>query len=70
MALTEGIVDLLLSKPVLLGLGACALLFLVGRALETSVDGLEPPILRPKIPIFGHVYSMLKDQEAFFKRLE
>ncbi|KAK6602916.1 hypothetical protein ACHAO1_011224 [Botrytis cinerea] len=70
MALTESIVDLLLCKPVFLGLAVCALLFLVGRALEPSVDGLEPPILRHNIPIFGHFYSMLKDQEAFFKRLD
>ncbi|KAF4994772.1 hypothetical protein FDECE_13016 [Fusarium decemcellulare] len=70
MALTEGVVDLLLSKPVLFGLAACALLFLVGRALEAGVDGLEPPIIRSKIPIFGHFYNMLKDQEAFFKRLD
>lgn len=70
MALTEGIVGLLLSSPVILGLAACALLFLVGRALEPSVDGLEPPILRHNIPIFGHFYSLLKDQEVFFKRLE
>ena len=70
MALTERIVDLLLSKPVFLGLAACALLFLIARALEPSVDGLEPPILRHRIPIFGHFYSILKDQQAFFKRLE
>lgn len=70
MALTESIIDLLLCKPVFLGLAACALLFLVGRALEPSVDGFEPPMLRHYIPIFGHFYSILKDQEAFFKRLE
>lgn len=70
MALTESIVNLLLCKPVFLGLAACALLFLVGRAFEPSVDGLEPPMLRHHIPIFGHFYSILKDQEAFFKRLE
>lgn len=70
MALTEGISELLLSKPVVLGLAACALLFLIGRAFEPTVDALEPPMLRPSIPIFGHFYSMMKDQEAFFKRLE
>jgi hypothetical protein len=70
MALTEGIVDLLLTKPVILGLAACALLFLIGRAFEPTVNSLEPPMIRPSIPIFGHFYSMLKDQEAFFKRLE
>ena len=70
MALTDIFIDLLLSKPVLFGLGVCALLFLVGRALETSVDSLEPPILRPRIPLVGHLYSMLRDQETFFKRLE
>lgn len=70
MALTEGVVGLLLSKPVLLGLAACALLYLVCRALEPGVDGLEPPMLRHSIPLFGHFYSILKDQEAFFKCLE
>ena len=70
MALTEGIVALLLSKPVALTLAVCGLLFFVGRGLESSVDGLEPPVLRSKIPMFGHFYSLLKDQEAFFKRLE
>lgn len=70
MALTEGLVGLLLSKPVILGFGACAVLFVVGRALEATVDSAEPPILRSKIPVFGHFYSILKDQEAFFKRLD
>nr|WOK04076.1 hypothetical protein [Fusarium meridionale] len=70
MALTEGISELLLSQPVVLGLAVCALLFLIGRALEPTVDALEPPMLRPSIPIFGHFYSMMKDQEAFFKRLD
>ncbi|KAI6764269.1 hypothetical protein HG530_008058 [Fusarium avenaceum] len=70
MALTQVIVDLLLTKPVILGLAACALLFLIGRAFEPTVNGLEPPMIRPSIPIFGHFYSMLKDQEAFFKRLD
>ena len=70
MALTEGIVALLLSKPVALSLAVCGLLFFIGRALESGVDGLEPPVLRSKIPMIGHFYSLLKDQEAFFKRLE
>ncbi|KAI6778540.1 25-hydroxycholesterol 7-alpha-hydroxylase-like protein [Emericellopsis cladophorae] len=69
MALTEGVVALLLSTPISLSLATCALLFFVGRALESSIDDLEPPVLRSKIPIFGHFYSLLKDQEVFFKHL-
>ena len=70
MALIEGLVALLLFKPIALTLAACALLFVVGRALEASADDVEPPVIKSKIPILGNFYSLLKDQEAFFKRLE
>ena len=38
----------------------------ISRQPDTNdPDGLEPPVLRYKIPIFGDFYSLLKDQEAF-----
>ena len=38
----------------------------ISRQTDTNApDGLEPPVLRSKIPMFGHFYSLLKDQEAF-----
>ena len=45
------------------------LLYHVYRVLFPTVDSREPPILRPKIPFFGHVISLVRERTGMFGRL-
>ena len=43
--------------------------FLLNRLLFPTVDPREPPILRPKVPVFGHIYSLMRETGAYYSRL-
>lgn len=58
------------SLRVVTGLGA-ALLVIVWLILHPNrqVDARQPPIVKSKIPVIGHLYGMLKHQSLYFEIL-
>jgi hypothetical protein len=57
------------SKPIVTVLVLLAVAALVGHVLSPNVDGREPPVLKPRIPIIGHLISMIRDQAHFLSRV-
>jgi hypothetical protein len=45
------------------------LFFLLGRYVSPSVDSLEPPLLKPRVPLVGHIISMFSEGGGFYVRL-
>ncbi|KAI9151503.1 Cytochrome P450 monooxygenase [Paramyrothecium foliicola] len=39
------------------------------RLIFPALEPLEPPFLRPKVPIVGHVVSMMREKASFYARL-
>lgn len=44
-------------------------LILLKRVVFPSVGPREPPVLRPTIPFFGHVISLIREKTAMYDRL-
>ena len=42
---------------------------LLKRVVFPTVSAREPPVLRPKIPFFGHVISLMREKTAMYERL-
>jgi hypothetical protein len=59
--MTPGMVVAIAALPLIL--------YLVNRVVFPTVDPREPPILRPKIPFFGHIISLIREQTNMFDRL-
>jgi hypothetical protein len=55
----------LLSAVVVLGLAVLSL----KRLLYPTYDPREPPALRPKIPIVGHAFSIVREGGGYYERL-
>ncbi|KAM0248909.1 hypothetical protein ACHAP5_003116 [Fusarium lateritium] len=45
------------------------LLLLLQRYASPSLDPLEPPLLKPRVPLVGHIVSMLREGNNFYVRL-
>ncbi|KAG5664970.1 hypothetical protein KAF25_008704 [Fusarium avenaceum] len=45
------------------------LLLLLQRYVSPSLDPLEPPLLKPRAPLVGHIISMLQEGSGFYVRL-
>jgi hypothetical protein len=45
------------------------LLLLLQRYASPSLDPLEPPLLKPRVPLVGHIISMLQEGSSFYVRL-
>ncbi|KAF4974548.1 hypothetical protein FZEAL_8572 [Fusarium zealandicum] len=52
-----------------LALALTGLLYLLKLALFPAVDSREPPLLKPRLPILGHLVSMIREKAGFYKRL-
>jgi hypothetical protein len=60
-----------MTSTVVIALAAAPLLlYVVGRVLFPQVDSREPPILRPKIPFFGHILSFARQNNRYYERLK
>lgn len=35
-----------------------------------KLDGREPPVMKPRIPIIGHLIGMIQNRQRYFKVLE
>ena len=44
---------------------AFVLLLLLGRLLEPSTSKQEPPLVRAKVPLFGHLLGLLRHGNAY-----
>lgn len=60
-AISPGAVLIIAALPLVL--------YLLNRIVFPSVDAREPPVLRPKIPFFGHIISLFREQTNMFDRL-
>ncbi|PKS08611.1 hypothetical protein jhhlp_004997 [Lomentospora prolificans] len=58
---TPGMVAAVAALPVAL--------YLFQRVVFPTVDAREPPILRPKVPFFGHIISLIREYTSMFDRL-
>ncbi|KAF9878224.1 prostacyclin synthase [Colletotrichum karsti] len=47
-----------------------ALIVIVGKLSSPNLDEREPPAMKPRIPVIGHLLGMIKHQAHFFKSLE
>ena len=59
-------------SPTLLALSSVLLslaLVSLKRVLYPALDPREPPVLRPKVPFFGHTFSIVSDGGAYYDRL-
>ena len=45
---------------------ASIVLLLLGRLLEPSTVKQEPPLVRAKLPLFGHLIGLLRHGNAYF----
>lgn len=45
------------------------LLLLLQRYVSPSLDPLEPPLLKPRVPLVGHIISMFQEGSGFYTRL-
>lgn len=45
------------------------LLVLFWRVFTLRLDSQEPPILKPRIPIIGHILGMLHDSHGYWPKL-
>ncbi len=46
-------------------LGALLALILVAAALAPKLDHEEPKILKPRVPLIGHIYGLMVGQTAY-----
>jgi hypothetical protein len=64
---------LLADNPLALAIASIAAIplaaYLLSHILPPRVHRHEPPILRPVIPIVGHIISLIREQNKMFDRL-
>jgi hypothetical protein len=62
--------DALEPTKVLLAITAVlALIVSLAHLLSPPHDGREPPVLKPRIPVIGHLLSIIRHQSTFLSRL-
>lgn len=56
--------------PVLLYLAiSVVVLHLLGKIITPKVDQHEPPILKPRLPLIGHILGLMKYEANYFSVL-
>lgn len=45
------------------------LVFILKKLLFPNFDPREPPVLRPRLPVFGHIISLVRESGSFHARL-
>jgi hypothetical protein len=64
----EYVVDLAVGNSVLIG-GVIAVIFLVNMLLTPRLEPGEPPLLKPKIPLIGHIIGIIYHQSDYHRRV-
>lgn len=47
-----------------------AVFLLAWRSLRVQMDPLEPPSLKPRIPLIGHLAGMIRYHTVYFEKLQ
>ncbi|KAI3551163.1 prostacyclin synthase [Colletotrichum costaricense] len=42
---------------------------LLKKLMFPNFDPREPPVLRPRLPVFGHIISLIRESGGFYARL-
>lgn len=50
--------------------GILALGFLIHKLLFVSIDPREPPVLKPRVPIIGHLLGILQYHGVYLRTLQ
>ena len=66
----KGIVGSMESYTPLIVLFIAAVLLLAWHRLGVQMDPLEPPQLKPRIPLVGHLIGMIRYQSVYFEMLK
>lgn len=59
----------LIAITLILATGLVALFGKLGRKDEEGTKGTEPPEVKSRMPLFGHLIGMLKGQVGYFQTL-
>ncbi|KAK1462939.1 prostacyclin synthase [Colletotrichum cuscutae] len=43
--------------------------FVLKKLMFPNFDPREPPVLRPRLPVFGHIISLIRESGGFYARL-
>lgn len=46
-----------------------AVLYFLGKVITPKVDQHEPPILKPRLPLIGHITGLMKYEANYFSFL-
>lgn len=69
MVFTQALGAVLAVSPLSVLLG-CAVLFILGwERLVLDIDPREPPLLKPKVPVIGHLIGILWHQSVYLEKL-
>jgi hypothetical protein len=61
-----GLAENLASPTLLLVAGVPVLLYLIIEFLRPKLDSQEPPLVRPKIPLIGHVIGLIQHGNSYY----
>jgi hypothetical protein len=61
-------IGVLIANPTLLVAGIAALVFL-NYAFTPRMDPNEPPLLKPKIPLIGHIIGVITEQSDYHRTI-
>jgi hypothetical protein len=50
-------------------LGGSLLVLLYWRLFVLRLDPREPPVLRPRLPVIGHILGMLRESHGYWPKL-
>jgi hypothetical protein len=60
----------MIESPVYLGLGILVVIFYLIRKITTiNIDQQEPPLLKPRLPLIGHIIGLMKHEATYFSIL-
>ncbi|KAK4156579.1 cytochrome P450 [Chaetomidium leptoderma] len=68
-ALTARGLEMVTTTPVAIAI-AIAVAYLVLHSLTPSIDPREPPLLKPRIPLIGHIIGMMRHQAHYHITLQ
>jgi len=62
---TQGLLASLLSTNVLIACGIIAAIYLLDFLVAPRLDPREPPLIKPKVPLIGHIIGLLWYQYSY-----
>ncbi|EAQ85351.1 hypothetical protein CHGG_09365 [Chaetomium globosum CBS 148.51] len=62
--------ETLKTMPLVTTAIAMALVYVLLQALEARVDPREPPLVKPRLPLIGHIIGMMREQAQYHITLQ